>query len=467
MNSLICRNCGASAFNQEGTLLKCKYCSVTYQAEREHRVVEKMRDLLDDYKQEMVANLRQRLYEQVHTDPPDGKTIVDISRQIRNYIPDDYVASFYEVAYAENENRLIDFINKIDVEANYPFMEFSIRHLITRSLTSNLFLAVGNLIERAGQQAVLEIKKKNELQTLFEIEKEKIDNDVYNPRVTRDFFVMYSSRDIDEVMNLVSFLESQELKCFVALRNIQHGRSSQENYISLLKSAMDHCECVLFVSSTNSRRTKCQAVEVELEYIKQRDIAGAPPEDRNIPYPLIKRKYKKRRIEYLVEPYNGKNINGEDEVKRFFFGLEYIMEHETPIDVVERYEQQKRTWGLEDDEKGPTPKPKEDGVEAFRNKDYERAVDIFEKQAKDGDPKAQCNLAYCLETGRGVDRDCEEAVMWYKRAADAGNARAQYNLGVCYEAGVGVERDPDMAYEYISKAANNGDQNARNWLKSH
>ena len=463
MNSMVCRNCGASAFVQEGNLLKCKYCGITYQAERENKVVEKIRGLLDDYKQEMVANLRQRLYEQIHTDPPDSKTIVEICRQIRNYIPDDYIASFYEATNAEIENRLIKFIDEIDVETNYPFIEMSVRYLITRSLTSNLNLHVGDLIERAAQQGVFDVKKQNELQTLFETEKEKIDNDVYNTKAPRDFFVMYSSKDMPEVKKLVSFLEEQGKTCFVALRNIQHGRGSQENYISMLKSAMDHCECVLFVSSSNSRNTKCQAVDVEIEYIKQKDVNGAPPEYRNRPYHKIPYNYKKRRIEYLIEQYNGKNIMGEEIVKQFFHGLEYIKGD--PVQVLRRYHNPDE--GVTASESAGASAASSEGREAYNSKDYEAAAGIFEEQARAGDAQAMCNFGYCLEIGRGVDRDCEEAVEWYKRAADNGNARAMYNLGVCYEAGVGVARDPDSAYDYISKAAKNGDQRAKDWLKTH
>ncbi len=460
MNALVCRNCGASSFVQEGNLLKCKYCAVTYQAERENKVVEKIRDLLDDYKQEMVANLRQRLYEQIHTDPPDSKNIVDICRQIRNYLPEDYVASFYEAANAGLEQKLIKFINEIDVATNYPFIELSIRYVI-RSLTTNLILPVGNLIERAAQEKVIDVKKYNELQTLFETEAEKVENDVYNPKVPRDFFVMYSSKDMDEVMKLVAFLEGQDTTCFVALRNIQHGRGSREEYISMLKSAIDHCECILFVSSTNSRRTKCEALSVEMDYIMQKEKNGAPAEYRNLPYHKIPSKYKKRRIEYLIERPDGSNLMGEQIVKQFFYGLEYVKGD--PLQVLQRYHNPDTGVVVSE----TTSTGSSEGREAYDSKDYETAFDIFEEQARAGDAQAQCNLGYCYEIGRGIDRDCEEAVKWYKKSADGGNARAQYNLGVCYEAGIGVERDPDEAYEYISKAAKNGDLKAQEWLKSH
>ena len=457
MKALVCRHCGSPNLIQDGSFLKCKHCETTYQIERENKVLEKMRDLIDEAKREKAAELRPMLYEQLQIYPPDSKTIVDICMQIKDCIPDDFVANFYYAANVGYEAGLIKFVNEIDVVANYPFVETCVKYVI-RSLTSNLILPVGNLIERASQSGVIDVKKYNELQTLFETEAEKVENDVYNPRVPRDCFVMYSGKDMDEVMRLVSFLESQDVTCFVALRNIQHGRGSREEYISLLKSAIDHCECILFVSSNNSRHTRCEAVSVEMDYIMQREKDSAPPEYRNLPYHKLPSKYKKHRVEYLIELPNGANIMGERIVKQFFYGLEYVKAD--PQDALIRIKEPAT----------PTPPPPTsggDGEKEFKNKNYDDAFGAFEEQAMTGDVKAMCNLGYCYEVGLGIDRDCEEAVKWYKKAANGGNARAQYNLGICYDAGIGVDRDPDKAYDLISSAARDGDPLAKEWMKSN
>ena len=470
MNAMTCRHCGASAFSQEGNILKCKYCYTTYHAERESKMLDRIREILiDEIKEERVANLRQQLYEKIHQDPPDSAAIVDVCREIRGFIAEDIVARFYEAANAGNSKAFAEFLNVIDVKENYAFIESFIKYSVGK-LDSQLILSVGNLIERASQAKVIEVSKYNELQTFFESEAKKVESDVYNPKVTRDFFVMYSSKDMDEVMKLVSFLESQETTCFVALRNIQHGCGSREQYISLIETAIEYCNCIVFVSSTNSRRNKCEALSVEMDYIRRCDKQNAPHEFRNEYYHKIPYKYKKRRIEYLIEMYDGSNVEGERMTKEFFFGLEYVKGD--PGEVLHRYFNPGSTSTAASSSSASAQKPKknaklDEAIRAFESKSYEDAVDLFEEAALDGDSRAQCNLGYCYEMGYGIDRDVKKAVKWYQRAAEQDNARAQYNLGVCYQAGLGVERDPDRAEEYFNQAAKNGDPKAKEWLKSN
>lgn len=455
MDALLCRNCGSNKLISLGNVLKCQHCETMYQAEREQRTLDKLRSVLDEVKQSEVANFRTMIYEQIRSNTPNKDTIVELCKEIRRHYVDDFMATFYQTLYEGSEADLINFINSIDVEANYPFVDKVISYVTERALTSNLILPVGNLIERASHQGVIDMRKYNELQTKFESEAEKVENDVYNPRIPRDFFVMYSSKDMDEVMKLVSYLESQDTTCFVALRNIQHGRGSREEYISILKSAMDNCNCILFVSSSNSRHTKCEAVSVEMEYIKQKEISGAPADYRNVPYHKIPYKYKKQRIEYLLDLPNGKNVGGESLVKSFFFGLEYVKCD--PIDVIKRYY----------DHPGPIEEPQggDEGREAFERRDFDTAFGAFEEQAMNGDPQAMCNLGYCYEVGRGIERDTEEAVRWYEKAAKGGNTRAKFNLGLCYSSGIGVDRNPDRAHELISEAARGGDILAKKWME--
>ncbi|MBO7341609.1 MAG: toll/interleukin-1 receptor domain-containing protein, partial [Clostridia bacterium] len=373
----------------------------------------------------------------------------------------------------------VEYINKIDVNENYPFIENAIRYII-KELDHPLLLPVGNLIERAANARVIELRLKNDLQSLLETEAAKVQSELFNPNITRDFFIMYSGKDIDKVMELVAFIESQHFTCFVAQRNIRHGRGSQQEYTSILKTAMDNCECIVFVSSRNSRDNSCQALSVEMDYIKREDKVNAPPEMRNMRYTKIPYKYKKRRIEYLIDLYDGSNRYGEDVVKEFFYGLEYVQDD--PLNVLKRYRELEdiiNGKGTEDTKKTieksgrDTPKdPRikklaDEAKEAFEHKDYIAAAELFEEAANMGDAASLCNLGYCYEVGLGVDRDTKMSANLYRRAANAGNARAQYNLGVCYALGVGVDEDIDQAIEHMSKAAKNGDQKAQQWLKSN
>jgi Leucine-rich repeat (LRR) protein len=76
--------------------------------------------------------------------------------------------------------------------------------------------------------------------------------------------------------------------------------------------------------------------------------------------------------------------------------------------------------------------------------------------AAQDDLTAQCNLAWCYEQGRGVEKDEARATELYAKAAEQGNAAAQCNLGVYYFLGHGVEKNETRATELFAKAANQG-----------
>jgi len=52
--------------------------------------------------------------------------------------------------------------------------------------------------------------------------------------------------------------------------------------------------------------------------------------------------------------------------------------------------------------------------------------------ADEGHMKAQSNLGFMNENGRGVDRSDTDAMHWLRVAADQANAIAQWNFG-CIE----------------------------------
>ena len=54
--------------------------------------------------------------------------------------------------------------------------------------------------------------------------------------------------------------------------------------------------------------------------------------------------------------------------------------------------------------------------------------------------KAQHNLGYCYEVGRGVTKDLAESVKWYRCAAEQGFALSQFSLGVSYRIGEALSK---------------------------
>jgi len=53
----------------------------------------------------------------------------------------------------------------------------------------------------------------------------------------------------------------------------------------------------------------------------------------------------------------------------------------------------------------------------------------------------------------GVAQSDADAVAWYRKAANQGHAGAQCNLAFCLSAGRGVEKDPALAVEWMARAA--------------
>ena len=69
----------------------------------------------------------------------------------------------------------------------------------------------------------------------------------------------------------------------------------------------------------------------------------------------------------------------------------------------------------------------------YVNKEYDKAVPMFQRLAQGGDMKVQFVLGYCYAKGQGVAQDYTQAVYWYRKSAEQGNSAAQNNLGYCYK----------------------------------
>ncbi|MDE6667923.1 MAG: leucine-rich repeat protein [Clostridia bacterium] len=89
----------------------------------------------------------------------------------------------------------------------------------------------------------------------------------------------------------------------------------------MLEKAIDNCRAVVFVSTTLSRKLG-DARKKELPYIKNKDIQNAPPEYKQHGYKLLPKKYKKARIEYVVEGYSQIKTANDSWINEFFDGFE-------------------------------------------------------------------------------------------------------------------------------------------------
>ncbi len=323
-----CKNCGGALAPFSEGKLKCPHCGSVYDVAVAKKHTEQMQELFDDAKKEQINNLRRNLYDAVNAEYVSSADVHAICASLKQYLPDDFQANFYDVATGSNVRQIIKAIKAIDVEKNYDDLDSIILYLI-RSMQSDYLLELNNLVERAYKQRDLE---KFELySTYISNEAEKVQLGVYETKLPREVFVAYSSKDMDKVSELVTVLEGQGMKCFVAARNLRHGKGAVENYNRALEEAMDHCRTFVFVSSQNSRSINCDALQIEIPYVQKKDIENSPAEYRNN-YKSIPAMYKKPRVEYRIEESRGANA-ADTITNQFFDGYERVY---SPAEVAER-----------------------------------------------------------------------------------------------------------------------------------
>ena len=314
-----CRNCGGDLYQIDEEHYKCRYCGSVYGKEVVEQKLLTVQKIFDDLKLEAIANARKNLYHAVNAEFISNQSVHECCMEIKRYLPDDFLANFYDLAIGNNGRKIAKQIRQINIEEYRDSVDTIVKFLI-RSLQSEYILDTNDLIERAYKAT--DLAKFELYSSQLAEESEKLDNCVYLTTYPRDVFVGYSSKDMPIVSELVDCLEGQGISCFVAARNLRHGKGSVENYEKALQEAMDNCQSFVFVSSTNSRHPGCDALRKEIPYIKSVDIASAPMEYKN-DYAKIPHRYKKHRVEYRVE--ESKRMVAADRItNEFFDGYERV-----------------------------------------------------------------------------------------------------------------------------------------------
>lgn len=102
-----------------------------------------------------------------------------------------------------------------------------------------------------------------------------------------------------------------------------------------------------------------------------------------------------------------------------------------------------------------------DGLSAYRDKNYSKAIRIWRSLAEKGHDKAQYNLGIVYFQGAGASKDAKKAVKWFRKSAMQGYADAQYHLGLMFLNGEGVKQNDKNAGKWFRKAAEQGDELAQ------
>jgi hypothetical protein len=100
--------------------------------------------------------------------------------------------------------------------------------------------------------------------------------------------------------------------------------------------------------------------------------------------------------------------------------------------------------------------PLEDANDAYREKAYAKAAELWRPLAEKGDAEAQYSLGTLYAEGKGVEQNDATAFLWFQRAANQGVAAAQYNVGASYATGAGVGKSDVDAAKWFRRAADQG-----------
>jgi TPR repeat protein len=95
----------------------------------------------------------------------------------------------------------------------------------------------------------------------------------------------------------------------------------------------------------------------------------------------------------------------------------------------------------------------EDGMEAYRAKDYGKARILWLPLAQGGHTFAMNNVGMMYKKGNGVPQDHKKAVKYFKQSSDQGFSLASYNLAAMYQSGKGVKKNRKAAFKWMLKAA--------------
>ena len=107
----------------------------------------------------------------------------------------------------------------------------------------------------------------------------------------------------------------------------------------------------------------------------------------------------------------------------------------------------------------------EEGIQAARVKNYDKALRLLEKAARRGHVKAQRRCAWMYGAGRAGEKNPEKAFYWFEQAARQGDAEAQYQCARRCQTGRGTEKDPEAALQWLQKSAAQGYKEAQEALR--
>jgi len=106
----------------------------------------------------------------------------------------------------------------------------------------------------------------------------------------------------------------------------------------------------------------------------------------------------------------------------------------------------------------------EDGLAAYRNRDWPAAAKALRPLAEAGVAVAEERMGRLYQRGRGVPKDYAQALAWYRKAVDQGEPFAEGHLGGMYMMGQGVPQSDQEAARLFRLASQQGNPVAQTGL---
>lgn len=165
-------------------------------------------------------------------------------------------------------------------------------------------------------------------------------------------------------------------------------------------------------------------------------------------------------LNYPLEVYSGENEIGDA------FLVEYVdfdikassEDYDEAVLLAKEYLKKHLQKQLELN--NPIPNPNEGrrfmehraALEAYKNKDFKKAHDIWVEEAKLKNDQAMANLGLMYLKGEGVEKDYTKAKEWFEQASAYDNDSANFNLALMYQTKIGVEENISKAIDYFRRA---------------
>jgi uncharacterized protein len=165
-------------------------------------------------------------------------------------------------------------------------------------------------------------------------------------------------------------------------------------------------------------------------------------------------------LDYPIESYFGENEIGDAYLVQYVdFDIKATSEdYDEAVLLAKEY--LKKHLEKELKLNNPIPKPKEGirfmehrtALEAYKNKDFKKAHDIWIEEAKFKNDQAMANLGLMYLKGEGVEKDYTKAKEFFENASSYDNDSANFNLALMYQTKIGVEEDISKAIDYYRRA---------------